>query len=262
MSSATSAGAASRSAPSSAGNSRAAVPSPASSSSSGWPASPRASQPNPVPVHTSAAGSIRLGSSADCSENSTRQAPVVRRRPPPAASALSSRRRRRPRQRGVRLDQPEAGPDRAAGQRRAGQPLGERGGQLPCLALVGRARHLDQGIGAVRATSIRSRCRDLGRAAAAPRGQQGTRQPGARRRVRQRVEHVRQQRAGLRGAGVGRAARQAAGIAAASSRACCASAADSTGRQRAAYPPSSGVSTGSTRPRATRSAANRATAAR
>ncbi len=46
------------------------------------------------------------------------------------------------------------------------------------------------------------------------------------------------------------AARQAGGIAAASSRARCASAADSTGRQRAAYSPSSSlVRVGSTRPR-------------
>ena len=44
--------------------------------------------------------------------------------------------------------------------------------------------------------------------AAAARGQQGIRQPGARRRVRQGVEHLREQRAG---AGAGRVGRGAAG---------------------------------------------------
>ena len=57
-------------------------------------------------------------------------------------------------------------------------------------------------------------------------------------------------------------ARQAGGIAAASSLACRASTADSTGRQRAAYPPSSAMSAGSTRPREARSPANRTMAAR
>ena len=169
VSSATWAGAASRSAPSSAGNSRAAAPSPASSSSSGCPAFCRvvpASQPYPVPVHTSAAGSIRLGSSADCSENSTRQPSSA---PGPSAVSDGSTSRKQ-----VRTEPPGARRWPASPRTRS---------QLPGLALVLRGRHLDE--------RIRGRQRygpfqhgNAGGGATAARGQQGTGQPGAHRRIR------------------------------------------------------------------------------
>ena len=76
VSSSTTAGAASRNAPSISPNNLAAAPSPASSSSAGSvPPETRARpvNPEPRPAHTSAAEIMRLGSSADCSANSTRQ---------------------------------------------------------------------------------------------------------------------------------------------------------------------------------------------
>ena len=65
----------------------------------------RRSQPNPAPSHTSSAGSIRLGSSADCSESSTCQSPRAVQLPP------MSPRHRRP---------------ASAGRDRAARPAGSR----------------------------------------------------------------------------------------------------------------------------------------
>ena len=133
------------------------------------------------------------------------------------------------------------------------------------------------GCGPVRASSIRSATGIRPGAPTAARGQQRGGQPGADRCVGHGVQHVREQRTwrgarrevragagqtGLASTGLANTVRQAAGMAAASSLACRASAADSTGRQRAQYPASSLVSTGTTRPRTARSAANRPTAAR
>ncbi len=277
-SSPTRAGAASRSAPSSAGNSRAAAPSPASSSSSGCASA--ASQPSPAPAQTSGAGSIRLGSSVDCSENSTRQlasslalaASLVI----PGSSALP--------------DPQMSGADGAAtftdisGYANSGATAGGAGGSMrrkqvrtgPAgrAAMASHSANADvssrasrsssspstatRGSDAVRDSTARSITGIL--AGRRPR-RAGSRAPGSR--VRAIASARSSSIPASNGPGASSAAaRQAAGIAAASSRARCASAADSTGRQRAAYWPSSLIRVGSTRPRVTRSSANRATAAR
>ena len=249
VSSATWAGAASRSAPSSAGNSRAAAPSPASSSSSGCPAFCRvvpASQPNPVPVHTSTAGTIRLGSSADCSENSTRQ-PSSASGPPTASDGSISRKQ-------VRTEP-------AGSAALASQSMNAAVRSLASRSSTGSPPR--QGVGGRQGRSIRSARSMRARTATLARGQKGTGQPGTHRRIRQGVEHVREQRrrarcppwrrprSGRRAASRrrvrGRAGRRRRIAPAASGR---------------RMPPSSAVSAGSTRPRATRSSANRATAAR
>ena len=88
VSSATRAGAASRSAPSSAGNSRAAAPRPGQQFLLGMCVSGQPAES--APSHTSAAGSIRLGSSADWSEKSICQVPAPRSRGASASASSGS----------------------------------------------------------------------------------------------------------------------------------------------------------------------------
>ena len=142
------------------------------------------SQPYPAPVHTSAAGSIRLGSSADWSENSTRQSSG----PPAGAGACSatlssaavssaavssdggSTRRKQ-----VRTEPPGSA-------ELASQSVNSAASSLASRSSVPSATSR-RGCGPVRASSIRSATGDTGGAAAAARGQQRAGQPGADRCV-------------------------------------------------------------------------------
>ncbi len=162
-------GSGSRSASSSSPNSRAAAPSPASSSSTG--SSPPGPKPWPAQA-SAAAGTIRLGSSVDCSANSTRHG---------SSSGTS------------RLGQPEAGPHRAGRDQRAVQPRVQLRGQLGGLGLVPRRHHVEASIGAGQCDHVPFGQRNVSRSTAAPRGQEGTGQAGARRGVGEAVERGGQQ---------------------------------------------------------------------
>ena len=173
-----SAGAASRSASSSSAKSRAAAPRPASSSSTGIAAG---GEPGPAPAQTSAAEIIRLGSSADCSANSTRQG---------SASGVAGSASRK---------QVRTGPGRDHG---AVPPRVELGGQRGRFRLVLRRHHVDAGIGRGQGHHVPFGQRQAGRDAAAPRGQQRGGQPGPRGRVGQGIQGAAEQRArGLPGGG-------------------------------------------------------------
>jgi hypothetical protein len=93
----------------------------------------------------------------------------------------------------ARLDEPEAGPDRTCRYLRAVQPGVELGGQLPALRLVLRAPHVDASVGCGQGRHEPFGHRQPSRSTAAPGGQEGGRQPAARRGIGERLERVGQQ---------------------------------------------------------------------
>ena len=91
------------------------------------------------------------------------------------------------------LGQPEAGPHRAGRDERAVQPRVQLRGQLGGLGFVPRRHHVEASIGAGQCDHVPFGQRNLSRSTAAPRGQEGTRQAGARRGVGEAVERGGQQ---------------------------------------------------------------------
>ena len=238
----TAVGADSRSAPSSSPNSRAAAPSPASSSSTGSAPTPVPPVPGfrnaePSPAHRSAAETIRLGSSADCSANSTRHGS------PSGSAGSASRKQVRIGPAGIRA--PSSHASRSAASAAA---------SVSSWGVVASRR------ASVAVRAITNRSGQGTRAGARPRLALSS-GPGSRVRAAASARPSSAAASSDPG-GSEPAARHDGGIAAARSRARWASAPSSTGRQRAAYPPSSATRTGSTRPRTTRPSAKRARAAR
>ena len=227
----------------------AARPSPASSSSSGC-LIPAARPAVEAPAQTSAADIIRLGSSVDCSANSTRQSPGLssgvpgRCRlacadvlgPAPSPSPPAS-----PRSGSISRKQVRTGP---AGRCAAGCQASSRGGQLRCLLLVFRCGDLDLGAGRGERRDPALGHRDAGRLAPAAGGKQRLRgEPGPGGGVGEGVQRVGQDQgrrpiAGARPRGTARASRRRARARVRRRHP------DSTGRHRAAYPPSSARSAG------------------
>ena len=194
-------------------------------------------RPPAGPDQTSAAETIRLGSSADCSANSTRQGSES------WLAGSASRKQVRTGPAGITALSRHASSSAASPAVSASS----------CGVTTSRRASV-----VVRASTNRSA---TGRRAGVRPRRGGSSEAGSRARAAASARASRTLPSSVPGA-CPETARQDGGMAAARSRARCASAPPSTGRHRAAYAAPSASSTGSTRPRAARLAAKRATAAR